>query len=278
MKRRLLGIGFALLLAGLAAAEVKPFAELYNDIAYYDTNVERKGFASLLGRFEGKLGVTLIDTVQLYGAYYATLSQAPNYWDNSLYYGPGLRCRPFNSFPKSNWQNEWVPDVKLFVESLSSTYFKDSVSGEANKRTDLRAGFDLWHEWNLDNPDMNNYWGELWSNLSYRSTNFSWTEFNNYIFYFQPKVGRHLGRGIEAYLVGYAVVSGQNDYWLNNAAYGVGIRFEPWRALMYENVLVRKFKMFAEALAVSYFKGRPADPLKDVSSDMRIGIDFSSGR
>jgi hypothetical protein len=276
----LVGAGL-LLLCGLAAAETKPFAELWNNIAHYDTNVERQGFASLLGRFEGKVGLNLFDTpLQAYGAYYCMASQSPDYWDNSLFYGPGLRFKPFGGYEAGSWTMAWLPDLKIFVESLSASYLKNAASGEANKRTDLRYGFDLWHEWNLDKPDYSQFWGEIWSNLSYRSTNFSWTDFNGYLFYFQPKVGRHLGNGVEAYLKADLTMSSQDDYWLNVGDYGLGIRFEPWRSAYKtdEDSLLKKFKMFAEVLGVSYLKDKPADPQKTVASDFRFGIDFSYGR
>lgn len=263
------------------SAEVKPFAELWNNIAYYDSNIERKGFASLLGRFEGKLGIYLFETpVQVYGAYYLTASQAPNYWSNSIYYGPGIRVKPWQTMKFPGWAAEWIPSVKVFYESLSSSFLKDAASGEANKRNDNRYGFDVWHEWNLDDPDLANYWGELWGNLSMRSTNFSWTDFNSYVLYLQPKIGRHLGHGIETYLRADLTYSGQADYWLNVFDYGAGIRFEPWRNAYKasEDSLLKKFKMFIEVLGVSYLKNKPTDLTKNVSTDVRFGIDFSYGR
>lgn len=273
-----------LLVAG-AFAQTRPFAELWNNVAYYDTNIERKGFSSLLGRFEGKLGLYLFETpVQVYGAYYVASSQSPDYWDNAVYYGPGIRVKPFESYEGKGWQDEWIRDVKIFYESLASSFLKDAVSGEANKRSDTRYGFDLWHEWNLDKPDPANFWGELWGNLSYRTTNFTTSvygpDFNGYVFFFQPKIGRHLGNGIEVYLRGDLTSSDKTDYWLNVADYGAGIRFEPWRSAFKpdEDSILKKFKMFAEVLGVSYLKDKPMDPNKEVSKDVRFGIDFSYGR
>lgn len=267
-----------------AICEIRPFAELWNNIAYYDTNIEQKGYASILGRYEGKIGFYLFDTpLQLYGAYYGTASQAPYYWDNAIYYGGGIRFRPFEQFQASSWLNEWLPDLKIFAESLSSYFIKDAASGEANKRNDTRYGLDLWHEWNLDNPDHGKFWGEIWANLSYRNTNFGWEPdgFKDWILYFQPKIGRHLGRGIEVYLKGDVTASGKQGadyYFLNISDYGAGIRFEPWRQTADKDSLLKKFKMFAEVLAVSYLRDKPADPNKMVSSDVRFGIDFSYGR
>ena len=189
-------------LSSQARGEIVPFAELWNNVAYYDTNNERKGFSSILAHLEGKIGVQPLDSVplQIYGAYYGVLSQSPDYWDNAVYSGPGVRLKPFASYQPTGWQNEWLPDLKVYYETLSATYFKNEAAGNANKRTDTRYGLDLWHEWNLDEPNFAVPWGELWANLSYRTTNFSWTDFNSYILYFQPKLGHHWGQGLETYL------------------------------------------------------------------------------
>jgi hypothetical protein len=292
LKKAIIAALLAAVLFKPSLAEMRPFTELWNNFAYYDTNLERQGYNSVLGHYEGKLGLWVLDTpLQVYGAYYGTTSQSGDYFDNSLFYGAGVRAKPFETvFPGTNWTDEWLRDVKVFAESLSADYTRGKVSAEAAglAKTDVRYGFDLWHEWNLDKPDEAQLWGELWSNLSYRTTNFGWSlvtgeapSFNNYIFYFQPKLGKHLGRGIEAYLKADVVYSGQSGpdfYFLNEADYGLGVRFEPWRNIETANELLRKFKMFFEVLSVSYLKDKPADPNQVVERDVRFGIDFSYGR
>lgn len=281
-------LALVLLVSGARVARAEPaaerpltFTELWNNVSYYDTNVEKKGFASLLGRFEGKIGYNLLNSpLQAYGVYYTAMSQSPDYWDNSLFAGIGARYKPFESYQSAGWQDAWVGNLKIFVESLSASYYKDAASAEAAglKKTDLRVGLDLWQEWNLDNPDEQLPWGELWTNLSWRSTNFTTAESNNPILYFQPKIGRHLGKGVELYLRGDLTYSVGNEYWLNVADYGVGVRIEPWRAAPAASDLFKKFKMFVEVLGVSYLKDKPTDPNKEVTSDVRFGIDFSYGR
>jgi hypothetical protein len=260
------------------------FTELWNNIAFYDTNLEKKRFASFLARFEGKIGLNVYDfPAQIYGVYYGVASQSNDYWNNSVFYGGGIRFIPFRSYRASAWYNEWIGDVKIFAEVLAPTYFKNASSAEAAglAESDARYGIEIWHEWNLDNPNEALPWGELWMNLTYRDTNFGWEEFKNYVLYFQPKFGMHLGRGIGAYLRADVTMCGKEEpgyYFLNVADYGVGVRFEPWRNTAEENDFFRKFKMFAEILGVSYLNHKPADPDKEVSSDVRFGIEFSYGR
>jgi len=289
-----IGLLFCLVLPGAGFGQYGPhgpapqrpltFLEIWNILGYYDTNIEKKGFASALARYEGKVGVNLFDLpLQAYGVYYGVASQSNDYWDNSLYYGAGLRLKPFEAYEGSGWTDEWIKGLKIYGETLTSYYLKGSAAAEADnlKKTDNRYGLDLWYEWNLDNRDVTLPWGEIWGNLSYRQTNFGWEDFNNYVLMLQPKLGRHIGNGIEPYLRADITLSGKegpNYYFLNVADYGVGIRLEPWRNSSEVNDLLRKFKMFIEVLGVSYLKDKPADPTKQVASDVRFGIDFSYGR
>ena len=260
------------------------FGESWNNLSYYDTNLEKKGFAGFLARFEGKVGLNVLDyPVQAYTAYYGVTSQSPDYWDNSLFYGLGLRVLPFRGYQARGWQDEWIPNVKIYVEALNATYLKNAASAESAglAKTDTRYGIEVWHEWNLDNPKLDLPWAEIWSKADYRTTNFGWEDFTAGVVYLQAKLGRHLGRGVEPYLrfdCTYSTKSGPDYSFLNIADYGVGIRFEPFRAMLGKNDFMRKFKMFVELVSVSYLKDKPTDPSKQVSSDMRFGIDFSFGR
>lgn len=267
-----------------AISQPKVFSELWNNAAYYQTNLEKKNFTGILARYEGKLGYSLFDSAwQTYLVYYGSVSQNRDYWNNSFFYGIGTRYRPFQSYKASGWQDAWIPAVKVYLESLTATYWQGAASAESAglATSDLRYGLEVWHEWNLDNVNPDLPWAELWANLSFRSTNFGWEDFNNYILYVQPKLGRHLGNGIEAYLRADVTISGRSGtsyYFLNTADYGVGFRVEPWRNVAGANELFRKFKMYVELLGVSYLKDKPTDPNKVVSSDVRFGVDFSYGR
>ncbi|MBI5078577.1 hypothetical protein HZB08_00955 [Candidatus Saganbacteria bacterium] len=255
-----------------------PFVESWNNLAYYNTTAGGTTNTILLGRFEGKVGLNLFNApLQIYGVYYGVSSEDKNYWNNAVYSGVGVRFKPFEKYYSRDWQDEWLRDVKIFAETLSSSFFKDIASGEANRRTDFRYGFDVWHEWNLDQPLDSLPWGELYANLSSRSTNFSWTDFNGYLFNFQPKVGMHLASRFEPYLRLDLTASDKSDYWLNLAYYGAGFRFEPWRRMEQTNEFLKKFKMFVEVLNVAYLKNQPPDAIK-VSSEVRFGVDFSYGR
>jgi hypothetical protein len=62
------------------------------------------------------------------------------------------------------------------------------------------------------------------------------------------------------------------------ADYGFGLRLEPWRSSSDLSDLLRKLKIYIEVLGVSYLKEKPVDATKQVSADVRFGIDCSYGR
>jgi len=260
------------------------FIEMWNNAAYYGTNLEKPRFASALVRSEGKAGLNFFNyPIQFYGVYYGVASQSDDYWDNSLFSGAGVRILPFSGLAASGWLADIFRAMKFYSENLNASYLKDNASAEAAglAKTDRRSGVEIYQEWNLDNANYNSPWTELWFNYSSRTTNFGWEDFNSYVMYLQTKFGRHLGDGIEVYLRGDITSSGKDTpsyYFINVADYGVGVRFEPWRNTGTADDLMRKFKMFAEVLGVSYLRNKPADQTKVVDSDVRFGVEFSYGR
>lgn len=282
LSRTFLGLVIAFLLClPVAAQQEHPavFIELWNNAAFYDTNLEKPRFAALLGRFEGKVGLNLLNyPIQAYGVYYGAASQSSNYWNNYIYSGGGVRVIPFRDYQGSAWYNEWIKGIRIYTESLSASYLKDAASAESLAKQDQRYGIEVYYEWNQENPDRRKPWGELWAKYEYRDTNFGWEEFKQNVLYFQPKLGVHLDRTIQAYLRADITSSGKSgsDYsFLNIADYGIGLRFVPLREIGQSTDLFRNFKMFIEVLSVSYLKDKSTDP---VSSDVRFGVEFSYGR
>jgi len=278
-------IGFIILACAFVASS-KAYAGFWVDNwtngSYYATNSENPNFRSFLLRSEGRFGFQPTEdfSAMPYIVYYGAYGQDTNYWNNNIAYGVGLRAYPFTSFKTDSYFLDWIPDVKIYSEILSIAFLKGDASAEANgvKRNDFRVGFDVWHEWNLQKPDTNMFWGELWSNLTYRNTNFydtvNFSKFDTYVGYMQLKVGRHIA-GVKPYAAAYLQKAGSPKAWLNSLTYGLGIRMEPF--LEQEGVppLLQKFKIYAEALSISWLAEQdPARP----SSDFRFGFEFTQGR
>ena len=267
------------------------WTDFWNNGAYYGTNFENSSFSTYVLRSDGKVGVNLIklwgDTYFApYVVYSTAYSQDVNYWNNNLYSGIGVRVKPFAQSTDPTPMNE----LKIFYESLSASYYKDGAAAVAAGRPAIESkyGLDLYYEWNQpkvsgdENVKFSAPWAEVWTNLAFLQTNFYQTNFNSYLFRLQPKYGLYLGGNrdvpprFEPYLTVDFVASGRNYSWLNRAAYGIGVRTQPFRYIDDDvSSWMFKFKMFAEILGVAYFRTQPTTL---ISSDYRLGVDFTIGR
>lgn len=284
---RIVAVALAALLlfpSAARAADLVPWADVWTNLGNYGTNGERSNFNSFVLRSEGKFGVHLptgISNINLspYLAYYGVYSQDKNYWNNELATGFGLRTYPLANFPGDSWTNEWIKDIKVFVEVLNLSVLQDKATATTNevRTNDFRVGVDLWHEWNLNEPDPKYPWAEVWGNLSYRDTNFIdkyIPKFKTYLLYLQTKFGAHMAGGVRPYVVSYLTSSSRPEAWYNSWYYGVGVRFEPFREQKDPPEVLRKFKMFVEVLGISWLQNKDSRP----ANDARFGIDFTYGR
>ena len=291
MKNNILVLIVVLLFVGLSESvkgEIVPWADFWTNAGYHSTNGERNNFNSFVLRSEGKFGIRVGEAVpgmaiDPYLAYYGVVSQDQNYWNNNVALGAGLRILPFLGYQSTSWQDEWLNDVKFFVEALSLSILNDQATADRDKvhTTDSRIGVDVWHEWNLKDIDPNVPWAEVWGNLVYRDTNFfaeannfPGNQFKTYLLYLQTKWGMHLSGGIRPYLCSYLTYSGVPKSWLNSFYYGAGLRMEPFREQKDSPDILRKFKMFVEVLGISWLKENDVRP----ASDVRFGVDFTFGR
>lgn len=271
-------------------SRLTPWADIWGNGAYYTTNGEDKNFRGVLLRSEGRFGIQLgTGTTALpYIVYYGVSGQDPNYWNNNLAYGVGVRAVPFSSAETKSWAFEWVRDIKIYGEILSLSFLKGDEIAKANKvkTDDFRYGIDIWHEWNLNNIDRKYFWAEMWGRIDYRNTNFvdptnkyadgtSMDKFQTYVGSMQLKIGRHLMGGVRPYIAGYYTTSGSKAVWLNSLYYGLGLRMEPFRDQEDAPVLLRKFKMFVEALKITWLGDK--DPSRP-TSDFKFGVEFTYGR
>lgn len=298
-KSLLIFISLALALACgevACAFDLNPWGYVWINSARYKTNLVANNFNSDLTRGETKIGVSLITlwaqaTVQPYFAYYGVSStDRHSYNDNSIS-GPGILIKPLQGITSL----DWLQDLKVFYETLTvhwTTKDEDDLNDnpELYYKDDNRTGVEIWHTWNqpgyasVENRAM--LWGELWAHASYRTTNFGYDKLDSYIAFFQPKVGIYLFKfynnlSIEPYLKADLTLSGKDDSYLNNLAYGGGLRVRPFvggNLFGYDLQFLKKVKFFVETLAVSYLKDNPPEGSDFVNHDVRFGVDFDYGR
>jgi len=259
--------------------------------ANHQTNIERDDFNSLVGRVEARIGVDLLPlwaqaSLQPYVAYYGVMSSDEHSWNNNGVTGFGFQVMPLLGVDAVGW----LQDLKVYWESVSIQYTGRDESDPIDnpdvlEDTDTRFGLEIWHKWNqpaqysVENRQL--LWGELWGQFSFRETNFGYGRFDTYMFYLQPKFGFYGWMlfntlSFEPYFKADLVMSGKDFAYQNNIAYGAGLRLRPFHGGTLFNLDVRalkEFKLFIEALAVTYLKDT-----SEVSHDFRFGFDFSLGR
>ena len=273
-----------------------PTGYVWMNGARYKTNLERNNFNSDLGRIESKIGVNVLTlwaqaTIEPYFAYYGVSStDRHSYYNNSIS-GIGIQIMPLLGISSV----DWLQDLKIFYETLSvhwTTKDDEDVNDnpELYYKEDCRSGVEIWHTWNEPGPyvveNRHMLWGELWAHASYRTTNFGYDKLDNYIAYFQPKVGIYLFKffdnlSIEPYFKADVIESGKTYSYLNNMDYGVGVRIRPFvsgKLFGFDLQPLKKLKFFVESLAASYLKDNPREGNDFVNHDVRFGIDFDYGR
>jgi hypothetical protein len=280
---------------------LEPWGYVWLNGAHYKTNLERNDFNSDLLRGETKVGVDILPlwadaAVEPYYVFYGVSSVDKHSWNNNGINGLGVQVKPLKGISAV----DWLQDFKILYESLYIRWSNNDESDpndkpENNYVNDYRVGAEIWHTWNQPVPsvaeDRSKLWGELWAHVSYRNTNFGYERildqrFDNYILFFQPKVGIFLPRlfdnlSFEPYLKLDLMISGKNYYYLNMLDYGAGLRFRPLESgnLFGMNVEpLKKLKFFAEMLAVAYLKDRPPTGTDFITYDFRVGVDFDYGR
>ncbi|NQU18489.1 MAG: hypothetical protein HQ564_10565 [Candidatus Saganbacteria bacterium] len=264
------------MLAVPSGAAIAPFIDTWNRGGYFTTNTEIKNFNAVLGRSEIRAGIFLTDDLEdipPIGPYYVSLlvtSKDPNYWNNQLATGYGVRILPFVNYEGTNWADEWIKDIKVFAEILTLTNLVDDSTAIANgvPTTDKRVGLDLYHEWNQDKIDKNIPWTDIWANISIRSTNLHQDWRHNYLLRYLQKTGWHMEDNLMPYLKAELFASGLTQPWWNNLQLGAGLDVAPFKDD--KESLLNKLKIYIEYTSIIWYKESDSRP----QSDFRFGVEY----
>jgi hypothetical protein len=151
-------------------------------------------------------------------------------------WGPGCRVRVEYKDDRVNGNDFfWINNSMLgnFVEILflSRSFIagKDGIPEDISK-INLRTGFHSWIS--VDSKKFSGFslWGEMWSELSYNSSNFGKKGNKKYgIIVLQPKIGLKFKSLLQVYckpdlMVDIGGKEWNKEPWLNNIKIGPGIR------------------------------------------------------
>lgn len=306
MKKGIFESSFALLLfALLAPAPIQADDEqakslsvetqFLGDISYRSTDFSRVDYESVVGwtelravlRYKALVNDRVLRSFLFEPYVKGTLAASENsyFWENNFAYGPGLENRFLEEVTGlDDSRIAWMKNIRLYVEYLAISYGDVEIEKDTPDH-DLRAGIDLWKEWNI--PPLtarSNIWGEVWGNASWRETNFSKSDYQTYVCGLMGRVGPRFSapvvesEGILLDLLPYVILeastTGTANFWENGYSAGGGVRLMPvfkWGKDRDQQLILR---IYAEWLTnLGYFKGE-ADP-ETPDHDVRVGINFS---
>ncbi|MCI4626639.1 MAG: hypothetical protein L3V56_11845 [Candidatus Magnetoovum sp. WYHC-5] len=252
----------------------------YGDFAYRKTNFSKNDYKNISGWAEVK--IVLKNTLKLnpYIKLTPSYSGTENSWESVFVYGGGLEYRPFEDVGSLNdVKFEWIKSFRLYAEYLTLGHMKDE--GDQYKH-DMRAGIDIWKEWGASNRNSGLIYGELYSDLSWRKTNFSFEKYKTHSFTIVGKIGvKTIDITKQLPLILYAIgelsTTGKGSFWENNVKTGLGVRVIP--------IIKKPFNINSDIILRVYAEGlRVVEYLKDEQLpntpdyDLRAGINFSISR
>lgn len=165
------------------------------------------------------------------------------FWNNNLQYGPGIRLRVEHKV-ENKWDKEHdfrfnYANIDYYAEYLHISFIDRGQEIPDNiPKNDFRTGFTSWIS--ADNNSklsegklMGGIWFEMWSDLTYHTTNFFLEGKDNFfILTLSPKVGlrgTYHGIALEPYyrldyVHDFLNKDWNKEVWSNNTKYGPGIR------------------------------------------------------
>ena len=214
----------------------------------------------------------------------ATTTEAEFWWQRNVTGAFGLQLFPADWLRTRAEQEEnanWLNNFRLYTTYGSREYWDKPGTGDPQDE-DFRVGFDYYHD-NLFSERAGTYL--VWTNLTYRSTNYSLRDYDAVVWEGNVKLGPkkrfNAGKSIVLpyVLLDWTYVPDHpRRWWENFLRAGIGIRLYPKTSGVADKQLARllsRFNVYAEVLHnVSWLEDDAPDRVEE--TDWRIGINFST--
>jgi len=251
--------------SGVSSEKQNLWLEIGSDIGYQKNNFWFKD--------QKNFGISVLDTKGGYRFYISELSKTAYlfvdpylrfellgdlggkehnefFWNNNLRYGPGIRVRIEHKINDEQSKYEWAKEYDFRFNYANIDYYAEYLHinfidrGQAVPdnipRNDFRTGFNSWisadNNAKLSSKFMGGIWFEMWSDLTYYTTNFFLEGKDNFwILTLSPKIGLRgayipwEGIAMEPYyrldyVQDFLNKDWNKEAWSNNTKYGPGIR------------------------------------------------------
>lgn len=206
-------------------------------------------------------------------------SESDFWWQRNVQFGVGLQWYPFSDLAEGATEGSdgLLNGFRFYGLAARRTYY-DKPSRESPETDDLIVGADYYYD--------NLFRGEpkitvvSWSDLSWRETNFSVSDYRAFKWVGNVKVGRRFDTLYPHLLLDWnAVPQYQERWWENSMKAGIGLAWYPMinaTSRTFVGELKRRFRIYVERLQNAQWLGDEA-PAIVKEDDYRIGINFSTG-
>jgi len=201
-------------------------------------------------------------------------SEGEFWWQKNAQFALGFQWYFFST------KNPYFRGIRLYSLLAYRNYFS-KPEGADSQDTDLQLGADYYYDNLFDRETLVS---ALWSNGGYRKSNFSFKDYNSFLWMGNVKIGLKTS-GSQRILMGYLVFEWtyapkyKGHWWENFFRTGVGVRFYPWakKRESFAEDFLRRFNLYAEFLHNAAWLGDSPVTGAVEKSDFRIGIGFSTG-
>lgn len=288
----------------------------FGESSWRSTNLTKNDFRSVLGFWTNRIVFRGIRFPVMTIDPYVELTVAPeatgNDGANQIDLVAGIEWRPFgrtafleNTRPGGFEALKFIRNYRFYMAYYNRRNLKDEIAGIRD--FDFRAGFDIFYEWGIELPPIDQapntgfsglihdyFWGEYFGNYAWRDTNFASSEnFDAWILDTSLTLGLKTppipfaqnslipSRVLMPY-IRFALIENERIPNLAENRYSViaGIRWMPFRDYRFaNNEWLFKMKIFGEYLAIGKVQQMKTDhSAPDPDEDWRIGFAWSLRR
>ena len=196
------------------------------------------------------------------------------WWQKNAQFAAGLQWYPFSA------NNRYFRGIRLYSLAAFRHFFSEP-DGVDQQDTDIQIGADYYFDNLFDKGILAS---AIWSNAGFRKTNFSFDDYNTFLWMGNIKTGIKI-QDSKKILMGYFVLEWtyapkyDERWWENFIRTGAGVRFYPWvkQGESFGSDFLRRFHVYAEFLYNAAWLGNsPLDGSVE-KYDFRIGLGFSTG-
>lgn len=271
-----------------------------------DVHYSRYNFTDIKNPYDGLDGWTELKFTYLTGkdksfGVYASLgpsltSEDEFWWQKNCQLSIGLQWYPIDIFYSKSEQKNGEPTVedpfkllrsfRLYALYAMRGYY-DKPDGQNPEDTDIQIGVDYYFD-NLNNKTDKSFVSIIWTNAGYRKTNFSFDNYDAFLWSGNIKTGFALQIFNSSIVLPYVVVADwtysptYNDRWWENfVRIGGGFKIYPFFRKYPDNDddlfknIYKRFNFYIEVLNNATWIGD--EPISSIEeTDYRVGISFST--